>query len=225
MAELDPSFITKALENKAWKLGNQRLYDLCAEHPGHREDDVILAKVWLIGRSYAAAIERRRKYLNVSNDYFYEEVVAPKLRASDLDKWLLELRDDTSLNRQLSLTIHGKLCSLLKCVTGLSKRSFASKYLHFHFPNRFFIYDSRAVSALGDLRRCFHRGRWRKAINAAFDDDYAEFFAKCDDIREFLFQNRLVPIILSPREFDKILLAWPAADPRVAEKDSGSANA
>jgi hypothetical protein len=43
-----------------WDLGNSVLYDLCRKHPSHKTADEILAKVWLIGRSYAASIERRK---------------------------------------------------------------------------------------------------------------------------------------------------------------------
>jgi len=43
-----------------WDLGNRILYDMCQSYPGHSKDDEIVAKIWLIGRSYAASIERRR---------------------------------------------------------------------------------------------------------------------------------------------------------------------
>jgi hypothetical protein len=49
-----------ALAPSIWDLGNQVLYSLCQDHPGHDHGDAIVAKVWLIGRSYAAAIERRK---------------------------------------------------------------------------------------------------------------------------------------------------------------------
>jgi len=53
-----------------WDLGNQTLYSLCQDHPMHDRDDVIIAKVWLIGRSYAAAVERRNM-LRQSNIAIY----------------------------------------------------------------------------------------------------------------------------------------------------------
>ena len=43
-----------------WDVGNEVLYELCTKHPRHAEIPAVIAKVWLIGRSYAAAIERRR---------------------------------------------------------------------------------------------------------------------------------------------------------------------
>jgi hypothetical protein len=60
MSKLTKAFVEEALEaQKIWDLGNDTLYRLCAEHPGHTEDHVIIAKTWLIGRAYAAAVERR----------------------------------------------------------------------------------------------------------------------------------------------------------------------
>lgn len=46
------------------------------------------------------------------------------------------------------LYIHKFLTDLFYELTGLNKRSLASKYLHFHCPDLFFIYDSRAHSNL-----------------------------------------------------------------------------
>src|SRR5439155_25107965 len=40
---------------------NHVLYDLCKAHPFHTDDDAIVAKFLLIGRSYSAAAERRKK--------------------------------------------------------------------------------------------------------------------------------------------------------------------
>jgi len=73
-----------------WSLGNQVLYDLCASHPEHRDDRVILAKVWLIGRAYSAAVERRRTLRDTATmgDRFYTKVVAPGIAASGIDDWL-----------------------------------------------------------------------------------------------------------------------------------------
>ncbi len=58
-----------------WALGNETLYKLCRDHPEHKNDKAIVAKIWLIGRSYAAAIERRKnKAANnpIVNDAFYK---------------------------------------------------------------------------------------------------------------------------------------------------------
>jgi len=91
-----PSLVTtdlvkKAICSKVWDLGNQVLYDLCRNHPDHSRDDVIIAKIWLIGRTYAAAIERRLVAHKTEGDAFYETEVAPKIRSSGIDDWFRTL--------------------------------------------------------------------------------------------------------------------------------------
>lgn len=45
---------------------------MCKNHFWHKKDDDITAKVWLIGRSYAVAIERGRDN-NKTTAKFYEK--------------------------------------------------------------------------------------------------------------------------------------------------------
>ena len=141
MPKLTAEFVQAALDHHVWDLGNEILYRLCADYPGHAADDVIIAKTWLIGRAYAAAVERRRDRGEFSGDAFYEKGVAPGIRQANVDTWMQKLRDDISGSKILSLTVHKHFSDLLNDITGLKKRSFASKYLHFHFPTKFFIYD------------------------------------------------------------------------------------
>lgn len=39
--------------------GNEVLYKMCSEMPKYDDIEVISAKLWIIGRSYSAAIERK----------------------------------------------------------------------------------------------------------------------------------------------------------------------
>ena len=78
------SDIEAARENSVWELGNRTLYDLCRNHPEHKKIAEIIAKVWLIGRSYAASIERRRN-ADQFGDGFYEATVAPTIKESGID--------------------------------------------------------------------------------------------------------------------------------------------
>ncbi len=41
-------------------VGNGILYDMCKKYPRHNNESEIIAKIWIIGRSYAASIERNR---------------------------------------------------------------------------------------------------------------------------------------------------------------------
>ncbi len=61
-----------------WDAGNEVLYRLCTDKPARSEDDVIIAKTWLVGRAYAAAVERRRINDGLSNDHFYIKCLASK---------------------------------------------------------------------------------------------------------------------------------------------------
>jgi hypothetical protein len=159
MSKLTGKFVEAALNAQSvWDLGNKVLYRLCADHPGHGSDEVIIAKTWLIGRAYAAALERRRD-ADVLGDAFYLKV-AQEFRRSKIDRWFLDLKVDAGANRQKTIENHKKLTDLLRTITGQAKRSFASKYLHFHFPKQFYIYDTRAVESARKLIQ-LDRGRDR----------------------------------------------------------------
>jgi hypothetical protein len=63
------------LENNyiRWGFGNSILYDMCKRKPFHNQTDIIVGKIWIIGRSYAAAIERRRTVGNTNDDFYYND--------------------------------------------------------------------------------------------------------------------------------------------------------
>lgn len=84
--------------NSRWEYGNSVLYRMCEEEPEHKEIDVIVGKIWLIGRSYAAAIERRKNAVVVGDDFYYDEI-APKLLeiGPELDDRITKLRKSKGL--------------------------------------------------------------------------------------------------------------------------------
>src|SRR2546423_1421315 len=47
--------------NDPWRVGDAVLYRLCREQPAHSDQATVVAKLWLVGRAYAAPIERRSK--------------------------------------------------------------------------------------------------------------------------------------------------------------------
>ena len=75
------------------------LYRMCEEKPGHTEEDVIKGKILLIGRTYAAAIERRKDSESYKGDDFYNDVVGPKMKkiGEKLDVRLDKLRNSKGL--------------------------------------------------------------------------------------------------------------------------------
>ncbi len=147
MRKITRNDIASARSACVWDLGNRVLYELYSKHSGHCKADEIVAKIWLIGRSYAASIERRRNATR-AGDRFYEETVAPAMRESGIDSWLASVPRHGQPGSPESVEVHKMLTDLFRSVTGLNKRSLASKYLHFHNPDAFYIYDSRARQAI-----------------------------------------------------------------------------
>ena len=192
-----------------WDFGNQVLYDLCSENPFHTDDEVIIAKTLFIGRIYAAAIERGRKKANYTEtgDNLYITTVVNLFKKSDLDNEL-KLISNKKLNAGSIndlLRIHKKLVDMLKTITGQEKRSFASKYLHFHFPDLFFIYDSRAIES---IEKYFDKGN-HKAYPYLFDlydVKYAEFFCKCYELQKKIKSMVTCPDKITPRVIDNFLI-------------------
>lgn len=198
------SFVQRAIADSTWDIGNKVLYDLCKRHPLHRDPDVIGAKIWLIGRSYAAAIERRREKGNTTvNDEFYETVVIPTTKASKIDRWFQKAKVAAVNDSASLLEVHWELTRLFGKISKQSKRSLASKYLHFHFPDRYFIYDSRADRAIRQLTKSI---RNRLPPLRQFDRSYGRFFLRCLRLKEEL--SDMVDRQVTPRELDKVLLAW-----------------
>jgi hypothetical protein len=188
-------------------LWQAQLYDLCQRYPRHTIDSEIVAKIWLIGRAYSASIERGRGKASdsgLSNDRFYTVAVPKALRESRLDEKLgalANLKETKESNVGPVLDAHTHLVHLFHGLTDKSKRSLASKYLHFHRPDLFFIYDSRAVSGI----RAFGIPGRTIEVPPRADPAYARFVSAAIGVREYVrsrFGNGL-----SPRQLDRLLLA------------------
>ena len=113
-----------------WSFGNQILYDMCLKNPSHTNENVIIGKIWLIGRSYAAAIERIKEK-SVPSDDFYSDVVAPHFLqfGVELDDKLKYLKSTTEVsldNLQEILYVHKFLVNQITEITKLEKHSLAS---------------------------------------------------------------------------------------------------
>jgi hypothetical protein len=158
----------------------------------------------IIGRVYAAAIERRKKVEN-NSDKFYIKDVAPTIRKSKIDEWLRTLTGlerPTRENCVQIIYVHKKVTDLFKKISGLEKRSLASKYLHFHFPKLFFIYDSRSSSVLNQVEPS--PVIWNPVF-AKYDYTYARFFLRCMNFVERI--DSQYRVYLTPRQLDKYLLS------------------
>ncbi|MBC7872299.1 MAG: hypothetical protein H7Y09_15755, partial [Chitinophagaceae bacterium] len=109
----------------------------------------------------------------LETDAFYRDKVAPEFRASGLDNLIRQLQTQEKItqdNKALILETHYYLTQLTRNISGQEKRSFASKYLHFHLPTLFFIYDSRAWDRLTQVNIP------NRDIPKEFDQTYTKFF-------------------------------------------------
>ena len=97
MSLLTHAAVLNAMTTSPWDFSNRLLYDLCAEHPAHSNTGEVLAKILLIGRVFAAAIERRKTMTDVQNDDHYISTVAPAIQAFQfrLHAILTRLRPNT----------------------------------------------------------------------------------------------------------------------------------
>lgn len=187
----------------SWEWGNEVLYRMCREEPRHSDRNKVAAKLWLIGRAYAAPIERGASTEGESDTLYGQ--VASKILKSDIDYWLEAVahinRPDIP-NLENILTAHYKFTLLLKCATRLERRSFASKYLHFHEPLAFFIFDSRASAKIRE--KLGHRRIPLPDYPA--DQEYAAFVLRC-----MAYRNEKASVgagDLTPRQLDQELLGY-----------------
>ena len=192
-----------------WSFGNSILYKMCEEYPLHVDADVIVGKIWIIGRSYAAAIERRKNAVEFEGD-FYHGLVAPSMLkiGHELDFQIQELLKETAINRQnlpKVLHVHKFLVDTFTKISGLEKRSLASKYLHFHCPKMFYIYDSRANTRLNSIVKMDLTEA--KPLNNQYDNEYSHFCIRMLELQNYILQT--YGKTLSPRELDNFLLySW-----------------
>ena len=68
MVKITRKGVDAATSETSWDFGNKLLCGMCKKSSGHTEESKVIAKVWLIGRAYAAAIERRKTTGNFSGD-------------------------------------------------------------------------------------------------------------------------------------------------------------
>lgn len=196
--------ITQVLKENNWAFFNSLLYKMCSKHFEHKNVDIVMAKVCIIGRAYSASIERRKiKGRKITSDGFYEKIVAPAIIGSDIDKWLSCLKRFKEISEENLpgiLKTHLQVMKLFKRISGMDKRSLASKYLHFHLPDLFYIYDSRAVKGLRLILPGF---RVKNKLNG-HDEEYSKFCQKLFYLQEKIGER--FGKKLNTRQLDRLLL-------------------
>lgn len=197
-----------AQKKSRWEFGNSILYQMCEKNPLHNDTDVLAGKIWLIGRSYAVAIERRKNADDYRGDDFYYYVVAPKMLeiGDELDSRIESLKNNTDVISDCVpeiLSTHKFLMDAFAKLTGLEKRSLASKYLHFHCPEKFFLYDSRARTAIGKIVKSPNK----KILTGLteYDVEYADFLCRMLELQKYLDEK--LRVYEKPRAIDNFLLS------------------
>jgi len=194
-----------------YKLSNQTLYDLCTENFDHDTPEKILAKTVIIGRTYAVALDRGKdknketaKIPKYINDDFYQKKVVPLFLKSKIDNLLFKLKSIDQIPESVDeiLAVHFYLTNHLKKINKENKRSFCSKYLHFHLPGLFFIYDSRADNAINKI--VSSKGPKSVTKVKRQDKQYADFFYKAQFLQKAIYDE--TSILLTPRQLDNYLL-------------------
>jgi hypothetical protein len=125
--------------------------------------------------------------------------------ANPVDRWLAEL-DGAALTWEdlpRILSVHYRFTDLFKAISGRAQRSLASKYLHFHRPGLFFLYDPRAETT---VRSEVPSPRRVALDSAAVDRGYALFARRCLELKERLEPD--APLALDPRALDRCLLSY-----------------
>lgn len=198
-------------ERRSRKL-NDVLYQMCRDLPGHTDEGTILAKVWIIGRTYAAGIERHAEG--------GLDPIVSALRSSSrwLDPALRRLAKRqpifTSANLKEVAKLHHELEARLRRHTrnGNQVRSFVSKYLHFHAPI-VPIFDSVVNLQL----RTTGWYPWRRAlaeefpVPASVDSAYWQHCVRIAKITDEWTAAGLVP---TTRNIDSYVYQWRREHPR-----------
>ena len=179
--------------------GNSILYNMCTKRPLHDDIDTISSKLWIIGRSYSAAIERK------AGKNFKIQKAAKIIMNSDIDEYIadiLKVRRPTEKNIHRVLAAHKYLTDVLLRATGVEKRSLASKYLHFHSPNSVFIFDSIANNKVRSKLKGY-----RFKVSNDYDNNYESFCYRCIEYRNNHLEPKLGQLA-TPRRLDMELLQY-----------------
>lgn len=193
------------VKENPWTWANGVLYRMCQEEPLHENCGVIAGKIWLIGRAYSAALERKAGAHFIDGENFLLARAAPMIKKSGIDRWLKttsKIDRVTLQNVEAVLSVHKKCTDLFKEIAGSDRRSLASKYLHFHQPNAFFIFDSLANSKIRSFMP-----RQRFVVPNGCDVPYGGFVVRCLRYRDEVFELQ-VGRKSSPRELDQYLLGY-----------------
>lgn len=192
--ELTREFIADTLALSVLDPRTRALYELCFLHRNHFQDEIVADKLRMIVRLCA------EHGFHVGD--FSPEFAAHRLGRSGVDRWFAGIATAEQLDPALVFDMHKRVMDVFANLPADQARSLASKYMHFHFPELFYLYDGRVAAAAAELGE----GECGYLARGEHDADYGRFFACCRKLSE-----RLVGLAgrrLNPRELDRVLRAW-----------------
>lgn len=191
---LTREFITDTLALSVQDARTRALYELCFLHRSHFRSEIVADKLRMILRLCAEH--------GLGVDTLSPEFAAYRLGRSGLDRWFAGLATAERIDPALVFEVHKRVMDLFEDLPPQQARSLASKYLHFHFPELFYLYDSRVETAAIALEQeeCGY------LAGGDHDPDYARFFACCRRLAESFAP--LAGRCPNPRELDRLLRAW-----------------
>lgn len=192
--ELNREFVTDTLAQSILDPRTRALYELCFLHRHHFQDEIVADKLRMIVRLCA------EHGFSVSG--FSPEFAAHRLGRSGVDRWFAGLATAEQIDMALVFEMHQRVMDVFADLPVEQSRSLASKYLHFHFPELFFIYDQRVAAAAVDMGD----GECGYLARAEHDPEYGRFFACCRKLSDKL--SALTGRRLNPRELDRVLRSW-----------------
>lgn len=189
-------------KERIWDLSNKVLYDMCRNHPLHTDSQVIIMKTSIIGRVYGVQLVRfkKNKKDNRSGDKFYEEKVIPTFKNSGIDEKIsnLKTKNLSPENFHEILSVHKFLMETLRHIIHQDDHSFCSKYLHFHLPKLYFLYDTRGCQSVSILGDKLNKEQKQDFFERPDDYDlvYVKYFLKCYYLKKELeeYLNRKLKI-------------------------------
>lgn len=184
---------------------NDVLYDMVRKYPSHKFEDQVYAKVVIIGRAYSASLERGAGHDSDNEGKFYRDKIIPAFIKSNIDELLEKVKGIKKIstsNLATILQVHKGLIEIINDKTEIENRSFASKYLHFHCKNAFYIYDSIAKKRISELG--YKNEYTIPDSDISVDGSYKNFCFKCLSLQDQVFEEH--KILLTPRQIDNLLL-------------------
>lgn len=189
---LTREFITEALAESVADPRVRALYELCFLRRDHLNTRIVHDKLNLIARLPSSGGERAP---------FSIEAIAHRLEKSGIDHWFSALRTAEDISIASLLDLHARIMPVFGELPEDEARTLASRYLHFHFPELFCIYDAALDQSMQNLL-----AQAAMPEQPTADAVYAAYFQRCR-----LLCERLSPMLgrrLSLNELECVLRAW-----------------